>query len=72
MRRGEIYLASFPFGDVPGEQTMQEGRELLLQMEAELGPIPASTSEPLPTKEATFVVGTLIDPERIHRIEERR
>ena len=46
-----------------GEQAIREGRDLLLQMEAELGPIPAPTSAPLPTREATFVVGTPIHPE---------
>lgn len=55
-----------------GEQAIQEGKELLQKLEAELGPIPAPTSTPLPTKGATIVVGTLINPERIRRIEERR
>jgi hypothetical protein len=54
------------------EEVLREGRELLVKMEEELGPIPASTSAPLPTKEAIFVVGTPIDPERILLLEERR
>lgn len=48
---------------------MQEDRELLVQMEAEYGPIQRSGGEPVSLDSARLIVGTTVSPGRVRRLE---